>query len=290
MWTPLDQENARPRLRSAVEHAYFDFKQRYDQDDPATICEVAKDIAAFANHLGGTILVGAVEGRGESRGRAVAFYSTPIAATSGLVATASALCRPVPIVSTERIELELPALNELLARPSTEPVELVAINVPPMLSTPVGAPVCDGTGKRLSDAYRFPIRTVDRTRFLRPEELAFHMNTRERQILLQLEAIPPTERDPVTVWSYDMGTGLKPPRRTCAIVGLDAAHLIVSIEMRQKEGKPVLARTPLVYVRAVWHDTARWNVSVEGSMFTMKAGATSWAGFVPPGAMYDSET
>ena len=37
--------------RSAVEHAYFDFKQRYDQDDPATLCEVAKDIAVIAAAL-----------------------------------------------------------------------------------------------------------------------------------------------------------------------------------------------------------------------------------------------
>jgi hypothetical protein len=61
MWVPLTAENVVSMLRDSCEHAVMDFKTTYDVSDPLTAYEVAKDVAAFANRLGGTIVVGVVE-------------------------------------------------------------------------------------------------------------------------------------------------------------------------------------------------------------------------------------
>ena len=182
----------------------FDLKRTYDLADPLTVFEIAKDVVAFANNVGGTILVGAIEGSGDKKGRAVRFSGVVSGPLVQALERAVAMCLPVPIVAPEVIALSEDDQQRLLGARGTAPVEVLAINVPPMLSAPVGAPVCDSTGKRIDNAYRFPVRRVEGTRYLRPEELVFYMNSRERQVLLQLEGIPAAERTLVWVWSLSL--------------------------------------------------------------------------------------
>jgi hypothetical protein len=80
-----------------------------------------------------------------------------------------------------------------VGRRAAASVTLVAINVQPLLTTPVGCGACARDGTPVPDAHRFPVRTVDGTRYLRPEELAFHMNSHERRMLLQLVNFPAGE-------------------------------------------------------------------------------------------------
>jgi hypothetical protein len=85
-WAPLTASNVVEVLKVACEHAVFDFKQRYDTADPTVPFEIAKDVTAFANHLGGTIAVGVIEGSGDRRGRAAQI--TPLTApTPGALIT-----------------------------------------------------------------------------------------------------------------------------------------------------------------------------------------------------------
>jgi predicted HTH transcriptional regulator len=61
-WIPLSQENASLPLKTATKRTISDFKETYDLSDPTKTYELAKDVVAFTNNLGGTILVGVVEG------------------------------------------------------------------------------------------------------------------------------------------------------------------------------------------------------------------------------------
>lgn len=55
-FVPITATNAATALVAAHERSVLDFKRTYDFGEPSTVYELAKDVAAFANHLGGTIL------------------------------------------------------------------------------------------------------------------------------------------------------------------------------------------------------------------------------------------
>jgi predicted HTH transcriptional regulator len=67
-WEPINPENVGAKLSKASEHAISDFKTTYDTNDPTKSFEIAKDVCAFANHLGGTMLVGVREGSRDRKG------------------------------------------------------------------------------------------------------------------------------------------------------------------------------------------------------------------------------
>jgi hypothetical protein len=285
-WTRISQSNAVEQLQVAAERTVFDLKQTYDLTDPRTKFEIAKDIVAFANNIGGTILVGAIEGNGDQVGRAVRFPGVATGPLIQAIDRAIEMCLPVPVVAPEMVMLSEQDQQRLLGRPGSSSAELLAINVPPMLATPVGAPVCDRNGNRIDHAFRFPIRRAEGTRYLRPEELVFHMNSRERQALLQLVALSPEERQAIRLWSHQMGGGLKPPRDV-EMTDIDPTKLVATFQAPLgHEKKMIVATVPLAFVRAIWQDVDGWHLSVEGSVFDLKSDGFSWSGFVPLGAMY----
>src|SRR5687767_5958247 len=133
-WEAITQDNAVARLSVASEQATFDLKARYDtKADPTKSFEIAKDICAFANHLGGTILVGAHEAKGGQRGRIAKFEPLTEPSPGELVTEVTRViglyCRPVPIVVPIPISLDDAQVSEILSRPDKATV-VVAINVP----------------------------------------------------------------------------------------------------------------------------------------------------------------
>lgn len=283
-WIPISESNAEQTLETATERTTLDFKKTYDLTDPTKRYELGKDVVAFANNLGGTILIGVTEGKGIHAGRAVRFEHVQNSGELIKVLEAMvSLCRPVPVVVPEIVKLDAATQTSLLNRPVDDDVELLAINVYPLLATPIGAPSCDNEGKRIPDSYRFPIRTIEGTRYLRPEELAFHMNSAERRILLQLSQIRADERDMIDVWDYQLGDGLRPPRR-CSLKSVEAESLSMTLAVMLAEN-PYEAEVPMTFVRAVWKAKGRWNIALEGTVFYMKAD-TSFSGFIPLGGMY----
>jgi hypothetical protein len=128
-------------LTVACEHAIFDFKQRYDTTDPTVPFEIAKDATAFANHLGGTIAVGVIEGSRDRRGRAAQFAALR-APTPGAHRAIKLYCLPVPIVDAVEIPLTADQVAAILGRPGPA-TAIVAVNVQPSLNTPIGCAVCD---------------------------------------------------------------------------------------------------------------------------------------------------
>jgi len=157
----MSQGNAVATLLSAHEKAILDFKEEYDLADLTkndTRFEIAKDMAAFANHIGGTILVGAIENRATGRVGAFKNVNAPPYLVKA-IDRAGVFCLPHPIATHEQIELDIADQNAILRRSdSVGRITLVAINVRPYLNGPVGTKVWDksgGKGHTFEGAFRF---------------------------------------------------------------------------------------------------------------------------------------
>lgn len=124
-WTRISQSNAVGQLQVGSERTVFDLKQNYDLTDRETRFEIAKDIVAFANNVGGTILVGAVEGSGAKSGRAVRFPGVVTGPLVRAVDQAVGMCLPVPVVTPEVVVLTEQDQERLLGTSGSTSVDLV---------------------------------------------------------------------------------------------------------------------------------------------------------------------
>lgn len=169
MWPFIDTWAALPRKSEAFlqEQRWFDLKGTYA---PGKQAEMAKDIAAFANALGGALIVGATEGPTEPD------YTSPLAAT---YAEKVALefdqavrdyCRPSPIVHVR-----------LIPAPDAPSRVVLVVNIEPAVELPIAARHATD-----QDAWRFPIRIGRDTEFLFPEQLPLYMNSKARHAKLLL--------------------------------------------------------------------------------------------------------
>lgn len=293
-WEPITPENAVARLSVATEHAISDFKVKYDTKiDQTKAFEIAKDVCAFANHLGGTIIVGAQEGKGAQRGRIVTLVPLTDPSPGELVATVDRAvklyCLPVPIADAQEIPLDDTQVTAILGRTSAAR-SIVAINVQPALNTPIGClacsdeckecsargAVCSCKGKQVDHAYRFPVRTIESTRYLRPDELAKAMNITERRALLELQALL---TETFLVWFNSQSDFQRHWNSPCTIVDLDSELMVCTLQLVQFPS--CRADVPLVFVRSIWKSKDGWNVAIDGSAFD-GTGEKRW-GFRPPG-------
>ncbi len=217
-------------LGTAHERTTLDLKRDYDRTSPLRPrYELAKDTAAFANALGGTLLVGAIEGTGASAGRATAFLSVPDPqALINELTEASRLCYPPPVIEPHRARVDASQQSLLLNRRCCDDADLLIINVQASLGGPIGCLDGDANGNRVDHAYRFPLRTSEGTRYLRPDELPFHMNSHERRTLLHLRQIDLDT--PIDVWGRDVRAPMKPC--TCSLVRVDGDRLVAVVDLR----------------------------------------------------------
>jgi len=173
--------------------ASFDWKQTYDLTKPTTQFEVAKDVAALAGAMGGTIVIGAAEGGGARKGMAGAFMSVadPATVVKKVSAAVTQQSRPLPVFEPRVLTLSRDEQRAVLERePDADYITLVAVNVYPLASGPVGVRSCDENGKVVPEAWRFPMRGGEGTRWLLPEELALYFSAHERKIAVLLRRIP----------------------------------------------------------------------------------------------------
>jgi len=295
-WEPITPANAVAKLAAACEHAVLDLKVRYDfVRDRTKSFEMVKDVCAFANHLGGTIVVGAQEHTGERKGQIAAFVPlvkpTPGELVKEVDRVIRLYCLPVPIANAVIVELDATQVKAVLGREAGS-ATIVAINVEPALDTPVGClacvehsracsrgggQACDCAGNAVPDAWRFPIRAIEGTDLLRPDQIARRMNVIERRALLQLHAVQDEEQ--ILVW-FNSGTSFQRRAIPCRVSALDPTMMVFVLELVAIVDAP-RAEVPLVFVRAVWRSSGGWNVAIDGSAFD--GAGTNREGFRPPG-------
>ncbi|MBK6940906.1 MAG: ATP-binding protein [Planctomycetes bacterium] len=100
MFIQLEDPSRLPKPGSSSENETLDFKCAFsDREDRAF--EMAKDVAAFANSVGGTILVGACEDRDTRTLRIYKPLDAQMAAHAEreYEAAIRALCKPVPLTA-----------------------------------------------------------------------------------------------------------------------------------------------------------------------------------------------
>lgn len=145
----------------------LDYKSDVDNVSPS---ELAKDLAAFANHLGGVLLVGAFEEK--STGLPNLRGVEPKKATAATLAYENAAkdhCRPSPVVTFEHI-------------PWSDGRVILAVNVQASLAF-----VC--ARAQSPNSWQFTVRTGRHNPPLSPDQATMHLSTHSRRVALLLASI-----------------------------------------------------------------------------------------------------
>lgn len=141
------------------------FELDFKRDHNPNYEELAKDIAAFANHLGGVILLGVEDNTCVLRPLDKGLCE---AASQDYSNVAQSWCRPSPTVDPRVINMGNGGC-------------VLAVNVEPLPGQPVGSGV-GKRGARTSDAWRFWVRVGDKNQALSPERLPLLVDSRVRRL------------------------------------------------------------------------------------------------------------
>jgi hypothetical protein len=149
----------------------------------------AKDVASFANHLGGTLLIGAEEADGHLKR-----YVGLDPADAGLVRSkfsnaVKERCEPIPRIDFAEY-----------SDPNGATKKIVAVNVWPSLLL-IGVRLAahkpsEGFG---GDSYVYPVRAGIDADYLTPSQIAMYMTPNVRRIAVMISKIP--KDAVVTIWT-----------------------------------------------------------------------------------------
>lgn len=218
----------------------IDFKRFADK---AKISEHAKDLAAFANSVGGTLLVGADNESNPTLLNYPGIRGQTAAEVRSIYEQAGMLCSPTLIVDTIPI--------------SAGGVQLVAVNVDPFIDQLVGAPAPN-------DGWRFPVRRASQTDFVTPENIPMYIHRQARRSYLLLTSIPVTERRDVTIYFPRVANGMTG--------ALDTSHQLLTLESVPQDRNHIVlrdgtrqVRVPLADIVDVWAPAdGSWAIKVSG--------------------------
>lgn len=232
--------------------------------------ELAKDIAAFANSIGGIILVGAQE-EARGTGRLKAYRPIPEMEAKEIRAAYNTAardhCRPSPDI-----------------RPEILPKDdgyIVAVNVQPFFSQPVGVKIQTdkGPNRKSIDAWFFPLRIGVTTQFLNPEQLHMLMLTDVRRAAYLISSIPRDLRDKVYLrFEHNAGGLVSGQTRVAKLVEFNIYENTVSLQVEENpyNRSPMSnCLIPLDAVRHVWNDGRQWNIAILGTL-----DGSTWGPFI----------
>jgi hypothetical protein len=233
-FSPVTSSHELPAVGSAPEAATFDMKVVYQTSKEF---EAAKDVAAFANHLGGTLLIGAAEKDGTLANYVPMNDSSANSIRAHFEQSVAGRCRPLPLMETEQI--------------AYESGYVVAVNVWPTLAAPIGVrargDAAQGWG---GDAWVFPLRVATQTTFLLPETLPMYMSAKDRRTVLLLAQIPEGEK----VRIYYRGP-ISAKEFPCTFLGYREDRNEISIQRdkdEQKVGFPIDRVTSIFFHENEW--------------------------------------
>lgn len=173
---PVEQASQLPQPGIAYETRMFDMKLRQMTASPF---DKAKDVAAFANAMGGVILIGALEE--QETGHLLRYEPMPeeVAKTTrdDYENAVRARCSPIPIIDARIIQKDAGFV--------------VAVNVWPFPGQIVGVKIrSDGNDGRQVDAWTYHMRSGTHTILLEPEQTTMLMSPKNRLVAISLSRIP----------------------------------------------------------------------------------------------------
>lgn len=238
---------------AAPESWALDFKSMHTAD----ASEHAKDIAAFANAMGGVILVGAHE-KSDSYSR----NPLPIAAAQQAARdyedAARDLLSPRPVIDPV-----------IIRNPADEALALLAVNVDPFPGQLIGARIAKTNG------WRYPIRTAARhCTFLDPEKVMIYSDPRTRKAAILLATIEASQIKTVYVQLMERVELPDSESNTEVLLpaelrSVDVATNTVTLAVRLADDSEIVtAYAPLEDVGAVWKASGSWRLRLNGSLLT----------------------
>src|SRR5947209_3105685 len=100
VFIPYTDSTSLPAIGAGFEQAVLDFKLEAETTDAF---QRAKDVAAFANHLGGTLLVGAKEANGVVAAYVPLTFAVATQVQDGFSQAVSQRCSPRPLIDFARV-------------------------------------------------------------------------------------------------------------------------------------------------------------------------------------------
>jgi hypothetical protein len=227
-----------PPIGEAIERPVMDWKTK-----PAAFAFArATDVAAFANHLGGTLLIGAREEHGQLRAYVGMTPEEAGACRDDYSKAVADRCQPRPAVDFDEY-----------THPSDPTKRIVAINVQPSLNL-VGVKVTahkqsEGWG---GDSYVFPVRSGTDARYLEPGQLAMFMTPQIRRIAVMLARIP-----------HNAEVAICPDSKShmsCTFVDVSEEDNICTVITNINR----TVRYPLDMIQSVFQDIdGRWHIMID---------------------------
>lgn len=218
---------------------------------PKNLSELAKDVAAFANALGGSLIIGT-----NKDGAALLCYpgvsrEHADSLVKALVSVHDSYLSPRPIAEPQIFAADEPG-NVILI-----------VNVWPYPDQPVGAKTYDG------NAWRFPVRVGDQTRYLEPAMLPMLTNARVRRTVIFLESIATGDDGKIVqvFWRHPGNkTKAAPSSLILRVAAIEPEANRIILETMQPAPSPEpRAIVPIDDIEAVWQCAeAAWAIRVAG--------------------------
>jgi hypothetical protein len=238
-----------PGIGLPVEGRALDFKGRVAFDTPEQRRELAKDVAEFANAMGGVILVGAYEANGRLGTYKGLTAKEAAEVKNAYETSAREFCAPVPTTDVQIIPL------------SDGSGFVVAVNAYPLAGQAVGLLWQRDGG---CPAYAFPFRPGEKTVWLRPEQLPMLMVPEIRRMAILLDSIPLEERAEVDIVAV-AHTGSASSKNTLRFVRVDIQGSCVIFSEGGGGGAIISTSIPLDAMKLVWRNFGRWSVMIRGT-------------------------
>ncbi|HXK19972.1 MAG TPA: ATP-binding protein [Polyangiaceae bacterium] len=252
MLRPIDSEDQLPAVGRSNEHRGLDFKLQPSDDS----FEIAKDVAAFANAEGGTIIIGA-RGKGEHLAAYVPLSSDEASKAQRTYDQAVRdRCSPSPVFSVSAIP--------------KDGGYILAVNVWPFPGQLVGVEVKQGEarcGKREAQPdglFFFPTRVGAHTKAIIPEHMPMFMDAKARRVAVSLhQAIGRTviltssKYKEKAIW---MESG--------RVENVDLLGNSVTLIMKP-DGSEVPFSLPFDVIDAVWRAGEQWHMIIRGCIETI---------------------
>ncbi len=212
--------------------------------------EMGKDVAAFANSFGGTILIGAEEDR--KKGILVKYHPMSEAEANSTVSMFNAAvdnrCRPRPFIDPRSLP--------------KDGGNVVAINVWPFPGQLVGVKIQGSiTDGFAGDAFYFPIRSGTNNVPITPEQMPMFLIPEIRRFATMLDSIPQSERQSIEL--SDPENARKDV--TLKLVDMQTNSFTMEWKNPQNAGSPITFTMPMDHIRRVWKNYGgRWRIMVDG--------------------------
>ena len=231
----------------------IDFKGQLSPKQPGLDVELARDIAALANSLGGHVVVGAraVVGKTQCAGFDGFDEVTASALVPLLERAARDRCRPTPFVSTHLISVPNTPNRVLVLRVQMSPVAPVGASEDPQSG-----------GKHIPRLWTFPYRVGSETAFLAPDQFGVYESMTARRAAALLSGIPPSDRPRIVLRWQTTST----MRMRAALIKVVLFENAAEFELEPQPLAPTrpTISIPLDDVATVWRQGEEWHVALRG--------------------------